>query len=116
MAPRRDEAGLMFSTQRRRVVAWAVIAMLSTCLALSTLYAIYRTNQLVTTIQSCTQTTGECRKQNLRDSGRLIQRLVYSGICVDRPGTQTPRQVEKCVDKLMREAHRPVSKRVAGRP
>ena len=80
--------------------------MLTACLALSTLYAIYRTNQLVTTIQSCTQTNGECRKRNLHDSGLLIQRLVYSGICVDKPGTQTPREVERCVDKLMREAHR----------
>lgn len=106
MATRGNDGVLMFSTKRRQTAAWAVISMLVACLALSTLYAIYRTNQLVTTIQSCTQTTGECRKQNLRDSGQLIQRLIYSGICVDKPGTQKPRQVERCVNKLMSETRR----------
>lgn len=104
----------MFSTRPRQRLAWAVIGMLTACLALSTLFVIYRTNELVTTIQSCTDTDGECRKRNVRDTGVLIQRLIYSGICVDQPGTQTPRQVERCIDKLMREGRRAVPRE--GRP
>jgi hypothetical protein len=55
-------------------------------------------------IKACTiEPAGRCEKLQREQAVRFVQQIALANSCTDRPGHQTPVQVERCIRKGIQE-------------
>lgn len=112
------------STERRRLVYGTLAAVLIATLALGLVVAVLRTwtlaDQIADTqkrsratlvrLTDCTELGGDCYEAAQARSRSAVNELNTLGLlrvaCADRRGTQTPEEIQGCIDRTLEHYRR----------
>ncbi len=88
-------------------VAVAVVVLLVLGLVVRTADNTDANTETLSLIKSCTiKPAGKCAQVQREQMAGFVRLIAVTASCADKPGRQTERQIERCVDRRLKRAAR----------